>query len=61
MWANSQSLNNQSDDGLGRGGQQGVHPFLLFKSSQNQQYVGMYFRNANAQLPIIRNAETDTS
>lgn len=58
MWATSHTDSLNHDTGLGRGGQQGVHPFLLVKN-RNQEYTGIYFRNANAQLPIIRFTETN--
>jgi len=53
MW--SDGFNGQStlDTGLGRGGQYGVHPFILVQTKKSQKYVGIYFRNANAQTPII--------
>jgi hypothetical protein len=58
MWSTSHTDPLNHDNGLGRGGQHGVHPFLLVKN-HNLQYTGVYFRNANAQLPIIRFTETN--
>ena len=57
MWANGQNGYDSLDDGRGRGGEHGVHPFLLVQSKKPQQYIGMFFRNANAQVPIIRYSE----
>ncbi len=42
------------DEGRGRGGEYGVHPFLLVQTRKPQEYIGLYFRNSNAQVPIIR-------
>ena len=54
MWASGTTDEDMADNARGRGGKYGVHPFLLVRSQQAQKYIGMYFRNANAQLPIIR-------
>jgi|LauGreDrversion4_2_1035121.scaffolds.fasta_scaffold38232_1 hypothetical protein len=54
MWASGTTDEDAQDNARGRGGKYGVHPFLLVRSTQAQKYIGMYFRNANAQLPIIR-------
>jgi alpha-glucosidase (family GH31 glycosyl hydrolase) len=54
MWASGTTDEDSQDSGRGRGGKYGVHPFLLIRSREAQKYIGMYFRNANAQLPIIR-------
>jgi len=54
MWANGLTDKDNMDNARGRGGHHGVHPFLLIKTKEAQKYIGMYFRNANAQLPIIR-------
>lgn len=54
MWANGVTDQANLDTARGRGGQYGVHPFLLIRSREAQKYIGMYFRNSNAQLPIIR-------
>jgi len=54
MWSTGVTDQTQLDTGRGRGGQYGVHPFLLVRTREAQKYIGMYFRNANAQLPVIR-------
>jgi alpha-glucosidase (family GH31 glycosyl hydrolase) len=54
MWGSGTTDEDMTDNARGRGGKHGVHPFLLVRSTQAQKYIGMYFRNANAQLPIIR-------
>jgi hypothetical protein len=48
MWANGRAEQLETDNGLGRGGQYGVHPFVIAKSADPTKYIGMYFRNANA-------------
>jgi hypothetical protein len=53
MWASGQD--DVYDDGKsGRKGLSGVHPFILVQSSKIGEYFGMFFRNSNAQTPIIR-------
>ena len=48
MWSNGYS-NHKVDDGTGRKGTYGVHPFVLAQSgSNNNDYFGIFFRNANA-------------
>lgn len=52
MWASGQ--NSAYDDGTGRRGAYGVHPFMLVQGSKKDDFFGIYFRNSNAQSPIIR-------
>jgi hypothetical protein len=52
MWAAQGKADR--DNARGRGGQQGVHPFLLVQTKKPQEYFGMYFRNSAPQVPIIR-------
>ena len=52
MWAVGQD--QKVDDGEGRRGTYGVHPFVLVQSKNKGDYFGIYFRNSNAQQPIIR-------
>jgi len=43
------------DDGTGRLGLYGVHPFLLVQSGNDKgDYFGLYFRNSNAMSPVVR-------
>lgn len=35
------------DEGRGRGGQYGTHPFVLVQSKRPQKYFGIFFRNSN--------------
>lgn len=53
MWANGQETPYDGGDA----GKQtyGVHPFVLIQTKKAGQYMGMYFRNSNAQSPIIQN------
>jgi len=51
MWAHGQP--NPYDDGTGRKGGYGVHPFILIQGKRKDDFFGLYFRNSNAQTPII--------
>jgi len=52
MWANGQA--SPYDDGLsGRKGTYGVHPFVLVQGKRKDDFYGIYFRNSNAQTPIL--------
>lgn len=51
MWAHGQP--SPYDDGSGRKGVYGVHPFLLIQGKRKDDFFGLYFRNSNAQTPII--------
>lgn len=46
MWG--QGTNAVLDDGRGRHGLSGVHPFLMVQGAKSGDYVGVFFRNANA-------------
>lgn len=60
MWAQGQP--SPYDDGSGRKGEYGVHPFLLVQSGKRaDDFFGMYFRNANAMTPIITFNDDGTS
>lgn len=60
MWANGQSP--VYDDGLGMKQTYGVHPFALVQASEHKnEFVGIWFRNTNAQTPLIQFNETDGS
>ena len=52
MWATGQD--SLYDDGKGRKGLSGVHPFLLAQTTKIGEYIGIFFRNSNAQTPILR-------
>lgn len=52
MWANGQET--PYDDGSGFKQTYGVHPFVLVKTNETNQFLGMYFRSSNAQSPIIK-------
>lgn len=58
MWASGQD--GTYDDGRGRGGLSGVHPFLLVWSG-HRRYIGLFFRNANAMTPVLRYNNDSTS
>ena len=60
MWASGQDA--KYDDGRGRGGLSGVHPFVLVQSAKNaRRYIGIFFRNANAMTPVLRYNDDGTS
>lgn len=43
------------DDGTGRKGLYGVHPFLLVQTAADKNdFIGIFFRNSNAMSPVIR-------
>lgn len=52
MWSSGQD--GVYDDGRGRGGLAGVHPFILVQTKNSRRYIGMFFRNSNAMTPILR-------
>ena len=54
MWSTGSTDQSRLDPGLGRGGSFGVHPFMMVRTKNVQKYVGIYFRNSNAQVPILR-------
>lgn len=51
MWANGQET--PYDPGTAGHQTYGVHPFMLVQSETKGEYMGLYFRNSNAQSPII--------
>jgi hypothetical protein len=51
MWASG--YDSPYDDGSGRNGTYGVHPFILVQSKYKGDFFGMYFRNSNAQSPVL--------
>ena len=36
------------DDGYGRKGTYGVHPFIMVQGAKANDFIGIYFKNANA-------------
>jgi alpha-glucosidase (family GH31 glycosyl hydrolase) len=53
MWASN--MYNGYDDLSGRKGTTGVHPFILVQSGKTKgEFFGIFFRNANAQSPILK-------
>lgn len=52
MWSSGQEP--KYDNGQGRGGLSGVHPFLMVETKKARRYIGIYFRNSAAMTPIIR-------
>lgn len=58
MWSHAV---NRSESSQADGGKQtfGVHPFCLVKAEG--EFVGIFFRNANAQAPLITFQEDGTS
>lgn len=59
MWAHGRET--PYDDGTGGKQTYGVHPFALIQSKTPGLFMGMYFRNSNAQSPIIKHNEDGTS
>ena len=60
MWANGQA--SPFDDGSGFKQTYGVHPFALVQASKKRdEFVGIWFRNSNAQSPIIQHNEDGTA
>jgi len=57
MWAHGQP--SPYDDGTGRKGVYGVHPFMLIQGKRKGDFFGLYFRNSNAQTLIINHNKTD--
>ena len=51
MWASGKDP--LADNGKGRGGLSGVHPFVMFETKQKRRYVGLFFRNSAAMTPVI--------
>ncbi len=59
MWAIG--LDSPIDDGTGRKGVYGVHPFVLVQTATKGDYIGIYFRNSNAQSPVVKFNDDGTS
>lgn len=59
MWANGRET--PYDDGTGGKQTYGVHPFVLTQTKTPGQFTGIYFRNSNAQSPIIKHKDDGTS
>jgi hypothetical protein len=51
MWGHGKG--SSYDDGTGRKGVYGVHPFMLNQGKRKDDFFGLYFRNSNSQTPII--------
>jgi alpha-glucosidase (family GH31 glycosyl hydrolase) len=52
MWAIG--LDSPVDDGQGRKGVYGVHPFVLVQTATKGDFIGIFFRNSNAQSPVLK-------
>lgn len=52
MWAIG--LDSPVDDGMGRKGVYGVHPFVLVQTEVKGDYIGIFFRNSNAMSPVVK-------
>jgi alpha-glucosidase (family GH31 glycosyl hydrolase) len=59
MWANGQET--PYDDGTGGLQNYGVHPFALVQSARAGEYFGIYFRNSNAQSPVLKHNKDGSS
>lgn len=51
MWA--QAAEAEYDDGHGGKQLAGMHPFVLIKANKSDEFLGLFFRNSNAQSPIV--------
>lgn len=51
MWTSGQDA--EYDDGRGRGGLSGAHPFVMVETAKAGQYFGLFFRNSNAMSPVL--------
>lgn len=51
MWANGRET--PYDNGGGGLQTYGVHPFALIQTQQKDEWMGIFFRNSNAQSPVI--------
>ena len=58
MWAKGQ---DNYDDGKGGQNAYGVHPFALIQSKSATKFFGVFFKNSNAQTPIIKHNSDGTS
>ena len=59
MWANGQQT--PYDDGTGGLQTYGVHPFALVQTAIPGEFFGIFFRNANAQSPVLKYSENEGS
>lgn len=57
MWA--RGADSPYDDGTGGKQVYGVHPFMLVQSKKKQEFFGIWFRNSNAQSPLIKYNQTN--
>lgn len=53
MWA-KRPENCSFDDGTGGKQAYGVHPFVMIQGFEKGDFFGIFFRNANAQSPLIK-------
>jgi alpha-glucosidase (family GH31 glycosyl hydrolase) len=60
MWA-QQGAEPKYDNGTGGDQTYGVHPFALVQTKTKGRYFGIYFRNSNAQSPVIQYNDDGTS
>lgn len=56
MWATG--ADSPYDDGVGGKQVYGVHPFILVQGKNKGDFFGMFFRNSNAQSPLIKFNQT---
>lgn len=56
MWARAPSdeAKHGYDDGTGGKQGYGAHPFMLVQGRHPGDYFGVFFRNANAQSPLLK-------
>ena len=59
MWAIG--LDSPEDDGTGRKGVYGVHPFVMVQTENKGDFIGIFFRNSNAQSPVLKFNEDGSS
>ena len=53
MWAKDPK-NCSFDDGSGGKQGYGIHPFVMIQGFEKGDFFGIFFRNANAQSPLLK-------
>ena len=61
MYASGHNGMESPDEGVGRGGEFGVHPFILVQTGDSKEYVGMFFRTSAPMVPITRRTDDGKS
>ena len=59
MW--SRDDQSSYDDGTGGKQSMGVHPFALIQTANPGEFFGLFFRNSNAQSPVLKHKKDNES